>query len=72
MGYSSYNSSDQAQEDRIRRELKNIEVELERLRLETDRVNGEKQKLLNELGEINRRNDEGNLLAKVYKQRRGL
>ena len=72
MGYSSYSSSDQAQEDRIRKELKNVEVELERLRLETNRVNGEKQKLLDELKEINKRNDEENLLAKVYRQRRGI
>lgn len=72
MRFDSFSSSSERRlEDKLKRDLKNVENEQERLRLEIDRLEGEKQQILKQLSEIKSEHSEEDMLAMVYQQRRG-
>ncbi|MBR1629193.1 MAG: hypothetical protein IJ679_08020 [Lachnospiraceae bacterium] len=72
MRFDSFSSSSERRlEDKLKRDLKNAENEQERLRLEIDRLEGEKQQILKQLSEIKSEHSEEDMLAMVYQQRRG-
>ena len=62
--------SDRAAIDRLKKEYKDAETEIERLQREMDRLQGRKQQILTELGEYLDKQSEENMLAQVYEQRR--
>lgn len=71
MRFDSISASDRAMEDKLKKDLKNVEAEQERLKREQERLEGEKQQILKQLGELQKDRNPEDLLAMVYQQRRG-
>ena len=71
MRFDSFSRSENAQEEKLKKDLKNCEAEQERLRLEMERLEIEKQAILKQLTELRNEQNDEDLLALVYQQRRG-
>ncbi len=71
MRFDSYSQSDKVLEEKLKKELKNTEQEIENHKHEIERCQAEKQKILKQLTELRNEKNEEDMLALVYQQRRG-